>query len=780
MSITSKDPSDRRNISADIASINISDVTEALQLLRPTGSILLVSINPLAGNSPFSKSFSMPFNLSEAVKWVSKRNARGENIYFTCNETRPNLNKKAKKIDVVNACMCWADCDPNISIFGSHSAARDYLFEQVLPAVSSTASLVIDSGNGISAFWLLNQAVPLTGSESIDDFERVNSIVGLAFKGPGTQNVDRLMRLPGTLNFPTESKLKKGYPSTPVLSRILHRSESTYSLATVETIAESAGMHLRLQDALHKFPKLRRRWTGDRSGLVDDSDSGMDMSMMSLLRLAGFSFDECVDLLNEWPESVANGRSQGSRYWERIWRKTTPANNNETTEISGANLEQSGITQDIVADSFSEKYRHVIRYVAGWNAWYQWLNNRWAEDSTLEVFDKVRTICRDLASTAQRNKQAEFAKASTIAGIEKLAKADRRHAATTEQWDRNPWLLNTPDSVIDLRTGERQIHRPEDYLTQITAISPGGSCPLWQRTLLQVTDGDEEVVGFLKRYFGYALSGSINEHLFLFLSGSGRNGKGTVINTISKIFGDYHQAAPMETFQASKNERHPTELALLRGARLVTAQETESNRRWNESRIKSLTGGDPITARFMRGDFFTFEPTFKLAIAGNHRPRLSTVDPAMRARLCLVPFDVCFPKDKRDPELGEKLQAEWPGILAWLIEGCLEWQKDGLNPPAKVTSATDDYFDEEDNLQNWIRECCELGTNYSASATELWESWQEWVRSHAEYAGSIKSFSQKLEAAGFERTRSASARKFSGIRILSMFTNCEDGSDGEE
>jgi len=171
-------------------------------------------------------------------------------------------------------------------------------------------------------------------------------------------------------------------------------------------------------------------------------------------------------------------------------------------------------------------------------------------------------------------------------------------------------------------------------------------------------------------------------------------------------------------------ERHPTELAMLQGARLVTATETEEGKRWDEPRIKALTGRDPISARFMRQDFFEYVPQFKLMISGNHRPGLRTVDEAIRRRMNLIKCEASIPKDERDPKLAEKMKAEWSGILSWMIEGCIKWQRDGLKPPAAVIAATDDYLEVEDAFGSWLEECCAQGPNETATAAELWDSWQ--------------------------------------------------------
>jgi putative DNA primase/helicase len=210
--------------------------------------------------------------------------------------------------------------------------------------------------------------------------------------------------------------------------------------------------------------------------------------------------------------------------------------------------------------------------------------------------------------------------------------------------------------------------------------------------LSDVTAGDRELQAFLQRMAGYCLTGTTTEQVLFFLWGTGANGTGTFLNTLRGIWGDYAAVAPMDTFVVTRSESHPTDVAGLRGARLVIAQENQSGHQWDEAKIKALTGGDPMSARFMRQDFFTYTPQFKLAISGNHKPSLHSVDEAIRRRMRLPPFNVKIPERDRDPDLPEKLRAEWQGILRWALDGCLEWQRTGLAPPAVVLEATNDYL----------------------------------------------------------------------------------------
>jgi putative DNA primase/helicase len=368
-----------------------------------------------------------------------------------------------------------------------------------------------------------------------------------------------------------------------------------------------------------------------------------------------------------------------------------------------------------IARRFSQTYGNDLRYTAAWGRWSRWDGKRWERDETLHVFDLSRAVCLDTSQKCtERNIRRRIASAATVAAVERLARCDRRHAATADQWDRDPWLLNTPQGVVDLKTGETRPPSRGDYMTKMARASPGGECAdcrRWLAFLERVTDGQRELANFLQRMCGYALTGVTQEHALFFLYGTGANGKSVFLNTVAGILGDYARTAPIETFIATRNEQHPTDIAGLQGARLVTAFETEDGRRWAESKLKALTGGDPVAARFMRQDFFQFTPQFKLLVAGNHKPRLGAVNEAIRRRFNLVPFTITIPEAERDQHLADKLREEWAAILRWMIEGSLAWQSQGLDPPAIVKNATEAYFADEDAIGRWLEDACVVGKN---------------------------------------------------------------------
>lgn len=434
-------------------------------------------------------------------------------------------------------------------------------------------------------------------------------------------------------------------------------------------------------------------------------------------------------------------------------------------------------TDEDLALRFAKQYESKLRYVHKWGKWFCWNGTTWLEDSTLLGFNYAREICRAASAECEKNstQARNVASAKTVAAVERLAKADRIIAGTVDQWDADPWLLNTPKGIVDLRTGKISEHDHRLYQSKTAAVGPGGNCPLWQKFLDRITDKDQELKKFIQRVIGYSLSGDTSEHALFFFFGTGANGKSVVIDTIASILGSYQRTAPIETFTASNRDSHPTELASLQGARLVTATETEEGRRWAESKIKALTGGDEISARFMRQDFFEFKPNFKLLIAGNHKPGLRSVDEAIRRRFHLIPFKVTIPAGERDPDLKKKLEAEWEGILEWAIEGCLAWQKNGLCPPPSVVQATEAYLDAEDGVSTWISECCSLEIDAWSSSSDLRLSWESWAETNGEPKGSAKRFAQNLEARGFtpnrRRNNGSQVRGFDGIYLNNNLSN---------
>lgn len=421
------------------------------------------------------------------------------------------------------------------------------------------------------------------------------------------------------------------------------------------------------------------------------------------------------------------------------------------------------LTEDACALAFRSRHPNYV-YTPAFGMWHCYDPERaaWVPDTKLHHMTLMRALVRELAPE-------KLHKASAIAGAISLARSNPGAAMSADQWDADIMLLGMPGEVGDLRTGKAVDNPQECYITRQTAVRaapPGTPIPLWEAFLERITRHDPSLMTYLQRIFGYALTGSTREQALFFANGPGGNGKGVFLNTMTGILGDYAHVASGDLLLAANGDRHPTDMASLRGRRLVTASELRPGARWEEQRVKSLTGGDQITARFMRQDEFTFTPQLTLIIAGNHRPSFAGVDEAIRRRMRLIPFTQVIPAEERDLELPEKLRAEWPGILRWAIEGCLAWQREGLALPASVRAASEAYMESEDSLGQWIADRIELGDEFAARK-ELFDDWQEWGQMNGGPKWSAKAFYRALEERGFEAKKAHGERGFTGVTLKS-------------
>jgi putative DNA primase/helicase len=416
------------------------------------------------------------------------------------------------------------------------------------------------------------------------------------------------------------------------------------------------------------------------------------------------------------------------------------------------------VSDDRLAEEFTREYRGRALYCAAWGRWLLWDGRRWAIDEKLKAFDMARHVCREvlqemLTSTALTERQraaliSRLGSAQTIAAVLKIAASSPVHAVAADELDADAWLLNTPGGILDLRDGSMRPHDPAAKMTKITAAAPGGECPTFMRTLARVLP-DPAVRDYVQRFAGYALTGVVREHVLPLWYGSGGNGKSSIINAIQHVLGDYAITMNPEVLMESRNDRHPTEIAVLRGVRLAVCSEIDSGRQWNESRVKRLTGGDPITARYIARDPFEFQPSHKLIVVANNKPGLKVVDEAIKRRINLVHFGVTIPEDEQDSALPDKLREEAPGILAWALVGCLDWQEAGLAPPEAVRAATAGYFEAEDTIAQWISECCERRGQVTLKAAHA--SYRAWCDTEGATPMGRNNFGDQLEAKGFRR-----------------------------
>ena len=485
------------------------------------------------------------------------------------------------------------------------------------------------------------------------------------------------------------------------------------------------------------------------------------------------------------------GKSPASLGWSE---KSGRAANADQQPRTGQTIEIDLSHDALATDLGSQEFDQNGRYVAIWSKWLFWSGSRWEADDKLGHLTRTRAFLRDRASDLVEASEHKAAKLDqdkgegegdklrrwakeqaralrskvTVAAVESLARSNPASVAGAEDFDGDRMLLGTPGGTVDLRTGQLRDALRTDNITKLTACAPapqGEQPERWLRFLNDVFSGDQEVISFMQRAAGYALTGQTTEHKLLFLYGTGRNGKSVFLNTLFDLWGDYARRAAAETFLNSAVEKHSTGLAGLQGARLVAGSELPVGKTWDESVIKDLTGGDRMTARFMRGDFFDFNPQLTLMIAGNNQPSFRGVDEAIRARVVLVPFTVTIPAEKRDPDLADKLRAEGLKILRWAIDGAVEWQKRGLDVPASVAAASTEYMDDEDTLGQFLSDETVSTPDGFVTTSELHQRFGFWCERQGLHHWTQNTMRKELKSRGFQEHRRAQGRGFMGVKL---------------
>ena len=403
-----------------------------------------------------------------------------------------------------------------------------------------------------------------------------------------------------------------------------------------------------------------------------------------------------------------------------------------------------GRTELSAARRFVLAFGEDVRFCHAWSKWFSWDGARWKLDDDGAVQRMATTVADAIwhqVANFHTEDTVDFAmKISKSGGINAMLKlAASMLPIRVDELDTNHWLLNCPNGTLDLRTGTLRPHRREDNLTKLcpTNYTPDAGTLSFDQFLDGVFDGSSTLIDFLQRLFGYAITGDVREQCLPIFYGEGSNGKSTLLTAIQDTLGiDYSTTAPPSLLMEKKTDTHPTELAGLFGKRLVVAQETNQGAKLAESTVKQLTGGDRVSARRMKEDFWEFNPTHKLLLCTNHKPRVKGTDHAIWRRLLLIPFARKFwnpakgetgPEELRqDKELTAKLKAEAEGILAWMVQGCLAWQRDGLQVPVIVRAATEIYQSESDIVGRFVGECCLRGDSYRIKFSALFDALKKW------------------------------------------------------
>jgi putative DNA primase/helicase len=431
------------------------------------------------------------------------------------------------------------------------------------------------------------------------------------------------------------------------------------------------------------------------------------------------------------------------------------------------------------AQRFAKKYANEFKYVQPWKKWLVWNGVRWAPDEDGEVFRKAQEIPRLLLKEAAEINDDDRRKRAVVAAIRagdrskleamiKLAECQPGIAASPSQFDSDPLLLGVTNGVVELRTGQFREARKEDYITKQAGVAydSNATCPLWEKSLSLWLAANVELISFAQRAAGYSLTGDISEQCLFFPYGTGQNGKSTFIECIQQLLGTYATKASPTLYTLNRWGTEPeAEIARLKGTRFTAGSETDENARLAESRVKEITGGDTLTGRELYGLAFNFRPTHKLWIYGNHLPDIRGNDDGIWRRIKLIPFEVKIPDAEKDGKLPDKLLKELPGILNWAIRGCLEWQKDGLGTPSTVVEATAEYREEEDEIGEFLTDCCYRGGRVERKA--LYKTYTDWAKDCGiKIPLKQKGFSKRIRVRnGIEERKSNGQRYWEGISI---------------
>lgn len=732
----------------------------------------------------------------------------------------------------------------------AYADALDLLEEFPLPP-----SLVVDSGHGIYAFWLLKEVWGFDGAEeralAASLVRRMQAVIRKQARRRGwklesTADLARMLRPVGAINrkpdvppvlvrllrnsndryvfeelddvLPDDDLISLGLPTTeegrdeggrPDFGAILagcaylrHCRDDAAALPECEwhamlTVVAQCRDGERLSHELSApYPRYNPRETQRKFRAARQADKPLRCATIRDDRGGEAYCAGCPHwgriaspIVLGYPRIVIEGQGNDGSASDAPSHPEAP----DHAEASGPfALTDYGNAERLVA-----RHGADLRFCYAFNRWLVWDGRRWQVDEggVIRRLAKgtVRSIFAEVMDAGTKEERAALAKhalksesAPKLEALLLMAQSEPGVEVASAELDRDPWLLNVANGTLDLRTGELRPHDRADLITKLVPVpyDPDAPCPTWSAFLDRVLGGKADLLAFVQRAAGYSLTGDTGERVLFILWGLGRNGKSTLLDTLLELLADYAARTTTDTLLTTRDGAIPNDVARLKGRRFVFAAEAEEGRRLAEAKVKDLTGGDTISARFMRGEWFDFRPEFKLWLGTNHKPNVRGSDEAIWDRIRLVPFNVRIPTDEQDKGLRAKLLAEAPGILAWAVQGCLAWGREGLGDPVAVREATSAYRQEMDLVGRYLEDCCVVRPSARATAKELYAAYQAWSAEVGEGDRPLsqKAFGQRLAERGFEAARvgKSRARYWVGVGLKDDEAEEADASDGAD
>ena len=754
--------------------------------------------------------FDSPESLAEsAAKWDGKAN-----LYFTLNPVNPALMARASNriadkaettsadVDVIRRRWLFIDIDPDrpsgiSSTEDERQAARLALDEVVsfLDNKDWPQPIVAMSGNG----WYLLYPISLPNDPSSLELVR-GVLVSLAtrFNNEAVHidttvcNAARLAGLIGSM------KVKGDFlTDRPHRRSQLESVPQQLAVISEELLAELAAEQSQPEANLPKDGSIFNGSTPLLEELlqsrhIEYRTQPLDGNGVTWYHVekCPFHYDEChpfeCGVGQKLPDGPYAGKCFHAETEPRGWQEWKVALG-LTFSKNGQSLnpkDKNGpfpLTDAGNAELFAALYGHILRFDHARNRWLIWEEHRWAPDSDGEVRRLAKKAARvryrtalDIEDLDLRGKTASSAVRSEsrqrLDACLALARSEHPIADSGMTWDPDPYLLGVANGVVDLRTGMIRSGHPDDRLTMQVPVQyhVKAECPRWQQFLHQVFQRDGELIGFVQRALGYSLTGSVREQVLFLCHGTGSNGKSVFLDMLRNVLGDYAMNIPFTVLELQQRPSLTNDLASMAGRRLVTSSETNESTRLNEAHIKALTGGDPITARFLYSESFTYEPVAKFWLAVNHLPRVRDDSYGFWRRVRVLPFNEQFTGDDADKGLPFKLLEELPGILNWGVQGALNWRLVGLAPPSAVMTATQAYRKDNDELDGFVADCCVVADGVRAEPGHLFSEYQRWSKEQGileRHRLGSRSFGTRIRERFGDSVSSNGKRYFLGIGL---------------